>query len=68
MKKKVLRVSEEIRSAVQKQGYYVRKLSEAKNGGLSRDELACSFDHVQSVQHHSNQAAAIIALFRVVSR
>jgi hypothetical protein len=28
-KKKVLRVSDEIRSAVQKQGYYVRKLSGA---------------------------------------
>jgi len=28
-KKKVLRVSDEIRSAVQRQGYYVRKLREA---------------------------------------
>jgi hypothetical protein len=28
-KKKVLRVSDEIRSAVQRQGYYVRKLSGA---------------------------------------
>jgi hypothetical protein len=30
-KKKVLRVSDEIRSAVQRQGYYVRKLSNRKN-------------------------------------
>ena len=30
-KKKVVRVSDEIRSAVQRQGYYVRKLSDQKN-------------------------------------
>jgi hypothetical protein len=29
-KKKVLRVSDEIRCAVQRQGYYVRKLSDAR--------------------------------------
>ena len=33
-KKRVLRVSDEIRSAVQRQGYYVRKLSDAKNISL----------------------------------
>ena len=33
-KKKVLRVSDEIRSAVQRHGYYVRKLSGAKNASL----------------------------------
>ena len=34
LKRKVLRVSDEIRSAVQRHGYYVRKLSDAKNGSL----------------------------------
>ena len=34
MKRKVLRVSDEIRSAVQRHGYYVRKLSGAKNASL----------------------------------
>jgi hypothetical protein len=34
MKRKVLRVSDEIRSAVQRHGYYVRKLSDAKNASL----------------------------------
>nr|WP_080664176.1 hypothetical protein [Bradyrhizobium elkanii] len=29
-KKKVLKVSDEIKSAVQRQGYYMRKLSDAK--------------------------------------
>lgn len=33
-KKKVLRVSDEIKSAVQGYGYYVRKLSDAKNVSL----------------------------------
>ena len=33
-KKKVLRVSDEIWSAVQRHGYYVRKLREAKNASL----------------------------------
>jgi hypothetical protein len=33
-KKTVLRVSNEIRSAVQRHGYYVRKLSDAKNASL----------------------------------
>ena len=43
MKRKVLRVSDEIRSAVQKHGYYVRKLSDAKNGSLPPVGLAHSF-------------------------
>src|SRR5215831_13933204 len=34
IKRKVLRVSDEIRSAVQKHGYYARKLSGAKNASL----------------------------------
>ena len=33
-KKEVLRVSDDIRSAVQRHGYYVRKLSGAKNANL----------------------------------
>ena len=52
MKKKVLRVSDEIRSAVQRHGYYVRKLSDAKNGSLRPVGLAHGFGHVQSLQHH----------------
>jgi hypothetical protein len=42
-KKKVLRVSDEIRLAVQRHGYYVRKLSDAKNSRLPPVELAPSF-------------------------
>ena len=51
-KKRVLRVSDEIRSAVQRHGYYVRKLSDAKNGSLRPVGLAHSFGHAQSLQHH----------------
>ena len=49
-KKKVLRVSDEIRLAVQRYGYYVRKLSDARNSSLPRVGLAPSFGHVQSLQ------------------
>ena len=67
-KKRVLRVSDEIRSAVQRHGYYVRKLSDAKNGSLRPMGLAHSFGHVQSLQHHHKPSHAIIALFRVINR
>jgi hypothetical protein len=36
-KKKVLKVSDEIKSAVQRQGYYVRKLSDAKGAFTPSD-------------------------------
>jgi len=36
-KKKVLRVSDEIKSAVQRQGYYMRKLSDAKGAFTPSD-------------------------------
>ena len=49
-KKKVLRVSDEIRLAVQRHGYYVRKLSDARNSSLPPVGLAPSFGHVQSPQ------------------
>ena len=39
-KKKVLRVSDEIRSTVQRQGYYVRKLSDQKNHRPAQEELS----------------------------
>jgi hypothetical protein len=42
-------VSDEIRSAVQRQGYYLRKLSGAVKRGPLPDELALSFGHVQSL-------------------
>jgi hypothetical protein len=48
-KKRVLKVSDEIRSAVQRQGYYLRKLSGAVKRGPLPDELALSFGHVQSL-------------------
>jgi hypothetical protein len=51
-KKGVLKVSDEIRSAVQRQGYYLRKLSGAWKRGPRPDELTVSFRHVQSLQHH----------------
>jgi hypothetical protein len=51
-KKGVLKVSEEIRSAVQRQGYYLRKLSSAEKHGPRPNKLALSFGHVQSLQHH----------------
>ena len=47
-KKKVLRVSDEIRSAVQRHGYYVRKLSDAKMCPRTV-RLAHGFGHVQSM-------------------
>src|SRR5262245_19293046 len=51
-KKAVFNVSDEIRSAVQRQGYYLRKLSGARKGGPRPDKLALSFGHVQPLQHH----------------
>jgi len=48
----VLKVSDEIRSSVQRQGYYLRKLSGAGKCGPRPDELALSFGQVQSLQHH----------------
>ena len=51
-KKRVLRVSDEIRSAVQRHGYYVRKLSDVKNGNLRIVGLTHSFGRAQSLQHH----------------
>jgi hypothetical protein len=52
-KKSVLKVSDEIRSAVQKQGYYLRKLSCAGKRGPRPDELALRFGHEQSLQQHN---------------
>ena len=46
-KKGVLKVSDEIRSAVRRQGYYLRKLNGAGKHGPRPDELALSFGHVQ---------------------
>ena len=51
-KKGVLKVSDEIRSAIQRQGYYLRKLNGAGKHGPRSDELALSFGQVQSLQHH----------------
>jgi hypothetical protein len=48
-KKRALRASDEIRSAVQRHGYYVRKLSDAKNGSLRPVGLAHGFGQVQSI-------------------
>jgi hypothetical protein len=51
-KKLVLNVSDEIMSAVQRQGYYLRKLTGGGRGGTRSDKLALSFGHLQSLQHH----------------
>ena len=51
-KKGVVKVSDEIRSAVQSQGYYLRKLGGAGRRRPRPDELTLSFGHVQSLQHH----------------
>jgi hypothetical protein len=50
-KKGVLKVSDEIRSAVQRQGYYLRKLNSAKHGPRPK-QPALSFSHVHSQHHH----------------
>ena len=50
-KKGVVKVSDEIRSAVQSHGYYLRKLSGTGKRGPLPDELALSSGHVQSQQH-----------------
>ena len=50
-KKGVLKVSDEIRSAVQSQGYYLRKLSGAGKRGPLPDERALSSGHVRSIEH-----------------
>jgi hypothetical protein len=47
-KKKVMRVSSEISSAVQRQGYYLRKLTESKNHRPLQGDPANSFGHLQS--------------------
>jgi hypothetical protein len=51
-KKGALKVSDEIRSAVQRQGYYLRKLSSAGKNGPRPNKRALSFGHEQSLQHH----------------
>jgi hypothetical protein len=50
-KKRIVAVSEEIKSAIQTQGYYMRKLRDLPaNGGT--ESVALSTD-VQSLQHHN---------------
>jgi hypothetical protein len=51
-KKKVLRVSDEIRSAVQKAGVLRAQAKRCWNGGLGPEEMARNFGHVQPLQHH----------------
>ena len=51
-KKGVVKVSDEIRSAVQSQGYYLRKLNGDGKSGPRTDALTLNFRHVQSLQHH----------------
>jgi hypothetical protein len=51
-KKRVFRVSEEIRSAIQMQGYYMRKLREVHHTSRGTSSAAAS-TNVQSLQHHN---------------
>lgn len=51
-KRRVVKVSEEIRSAIQAHGYYMRKLRDVHHtsGGTS---IAAVSTNVQSLQHHN---------------
>ncbi len=51
-KKNVLRVSDEIRSAVQRQGFYLRKLRDMRDGGLAAHGPTRRFSHGQSLSGH----------------
>jgi hypothetical protein len=51
-KKKVIKVSDEIRSAIEKHGYYLRKLNAINSAGLRLGDLARSNRDVQRLQHH----------------
>ena len=51
-KKGVFKVSDEIRSAVQSQGYYLRKLGGAAKRGRYQTNWRFGYGHVQSMQHH----------------
>ena len=66
-KKKVLKVSDEIKSAVQRQGYYVRKLRDLtiKTGAGEAVSTGCPKCAIYSIT--TNQEA-IRALFRVINR
>ena len=51
-KKRVIKVSDEISSALQRQGYYMRKLRDLHSKRLAQERsFAAAFD-VQSLQHH----------------
>ena len=51
-KKRVVKVSEEIRSAIQAHGYYMRKLRDVHHtsGGMS---IAAASTNLHSIQHHN---------------
>ena len=51
-KKRVVKVSEEIKSAIQAHGYYMRKLRDVNqtSGGTS---ISAASTDVQSLQHHN---------------
>jgi hypothetical protein len=66
-KKGVLKVSDEIRSAVQRQGYYLRKLSSAGKHGPRPTNWRSASAMCNLYSITTNQAA-IIALFRVINR
>jgi hypothetical protein len=51
-KKKVVRVSDEIRTAVQRQGYYLRLREQKIHRQVQHQELAPRFSHVQSLFDH----------------
>ena len=49
-KKRVFNVSEEIRSAIQAHGYYMRKVRDVHHGST---RSAAASKNVQSLQHHN---------------
>ena len=51
-KKRVVKVSEEIRSAIQAHGYYMRKLRDVRHAGGEASSAAAS-TNVRSLQHHN---------------
>lgn len=65
-KKKVARVSDEIRSAVQMQGYYMRKLNTKDHGPHKANRhIVSAMCHFYSI---TPSLAAILPLFRIVNR
>ena len=68
-KKKVLKVSDEIKSAVQRQGYYVRKLRQLPiKNGLAPERPSIPAAEMCNLYNITTNQEAIRVLFRVINR